>query len=404
VSNQRDSAAKPSRPRVMITGGGTGGHVYPGLAVAESLVRFAPNIELRFVGTKKGLESVLVPRAGHHFATVPASGVRGLGGKARFLFLINFLAGFLRSVGQLLAWRPAVVLGTGGYVIGPVMAAARVLGIRCVLQEQNAVPGSANRLAARWAEKVYLGFAAAEKYFRRGRTQVTGNPVRAAFAAGASTSFAEGESPGAGSGGAPGNRVLVFGGSGGAGTLNRAMGEGAEQWLADPDRHLLVQTGPKDLETVRTAYAHAADDQVRVEPYIQNMAAALDWADLVICRAGAMTLAELQMMGKPAILVPFPHATDNHQLRNAEDCAEAGAAIVIEDADCTPESLFATAKTLLGDTDRLAAMGHAAREMSRPDAAEVIALDLLTLIGVGIGDPAGHDCKSEPEREPPVVS
>lgn len=416
MTTNPDSATASPRVRVLITGGGTGGHVYPGLAVAESLARLAPGIELRFVGTRRGLESVLVPGAGHRFTTVPASGVRGLGGKARLLFLVNFLAGFLRSLGILLFWRPAVVLGTGGYVIGPVMAAARVLRIRCALQEQNAIPGSANRLAARWAQRVYLGFADAEKYFRRTRTKLTGNPVRAAFAAAAAQSLAAvataPESEGAAT--RP-NRVLVFGGSGGAQTLNRSLGQGAALWLEKSPCELLIQTGPRDLDEVRAAFA-ASGGRVRVEPYIMEMAVALQWADLVICRAGAMTLAELQLMGKPAILVPFPHATDNHQLRNAEDCARAGAAVVIEDAVCTPEALFAAAGSLLDAPDRLAAMGRAARELGRPDAADAIARDLLELVGVpiaGSNDAANgaangasndHTSESEPERDVPFVS
>ena len=374
--------------RILITGGGTGGHVYPGLAVADSLLQFAPATELRFVGTRRGMESILVPRAGHRFTTVPASGVRGLGTKARLLFVINFLLGFLRSLGLLVAWRPAVVLGTGGYVIAPVMAAARLLGISCVLQEQNAVPGSANRLVARWAKRIYLGIGAAEKYFRKGRTLVTGNPVRAAFGSPMSGESDLREFLDQGRGG---GRVLVFGGSGGARTLNRALGGGADLWLKKSESRLLIQTGPKDLAEVRTAFADAPDDRVRIEPYIHDMAGALAWADLVICRAGAMTLAELQAMGKAAVLVPFPFATDNHQLRNAEDCASVGAAVVMEDSVCNAETLFAEADSLLAAPDRLDAMGRAAHSMSRPDAADAIARDILELI-----DP-------DPEGKNPVV-
>ncbi|MBU8870486.1 MAG: undecaprenyldiphospho-muramoylpentapeptide beta-N-acetylglucosaminyltransferase [Gemmatimonadales bacterium] len=384
-----------SSPRILITGGGTGGHVYPGLAVAESLLGMAPQAEIRFVGTSKGLEAILVPRAGHRFTAVPASGVRGLGGRARLMFLVNFLIGFLRSLGLLMTWRPAVVLGTGGYVIAPVMAASRLLGIRCVLQEQNAIPGSANRLVARWAERIFLGFGVAARYFRQERTLVTGNPVRGAFGANVAAPDDPDDpdntneflkmNP-------SGRRVLVFGGSGGARTLNRAFAGRTELWLKRSDLALWIQTGRRDLEEVSDAFKDVEADRVRVDPYIDNMARALAWADLVVCRAGAMTLAELQVMGKAAILVPYPHATDNHQLHNAEDCAEAGAALVIEDDQCTPENLFAAVDELLSDASRLEVMGRAAKGLSRPAAADVIARDILTLIGYDL------------EGETPVVS
>ena len=362
------------RARILITGGGTGGHVYPGLAVAEALLARAPECELRFVGTKRGLESVLVPQAGHRFLAVPASGVRGLGAKARFFFVVNFLLGFVRSVFLLLAWRPDLVLGTGGYVIGPVMTAARVLRVRCVLQEQNSVPGSANRLVGRWAERIYLGFETAGRFFRAERVRVTGNPVRAAFGENGNQECAEPELAAFLQDAPAHGRVLVFG-------LNLALASAPRSWLAGETVSLLIQTGPRDRETVREAFASGAGERVRVEAYIRDMPAALAWADLVVSRAGAMTLAELQALGKPAVLVPFPHATDNHQLHNARDCAEAGAAVVIEDADCTAERLGAEIERLLGDEPRLAAMGRAARKMSRPSAAQDIARDMLGLLG-----------------------
>lgn len=373
------SASQPARgrPRFLITGGGTGGHVYPGLAVAEQLQRLAPGCEVRFAGTGKGIESQLVPRAGYRFSRVPASGVRGLGAKARLLFLLNFAAGLLRSLLLLVLWRPDLVLGTGGYVIGPVMTAARLLGIRCVLQEQNSVPGSANRLVARWAERVYLGFAAAADRFGAAKCVTTGNPVRGAFT--------RESDPGPGDWhdlGAPGGRVLVFGGSGGARTLNDAVIGAVERWPGDPGHGLLAQTGGVQLDEVRTAVAQSGRTNVRVEPYLLEMVQALRWADLVVCRAGAMTLAELQAMGKPAVLVPFPFATDDHQTHNARDCERAGAAVVLPDAECTPDRFLELTAQLLADPQRLQAMGAAARGLSRPGAADEIARDMLSLLGI----------------------
>lgn len=369
-----------ARPvRVLLTGGGTGGHVYPGLAVAEQVKRLAPDAEIRFVGTRRGIESTLVPRAGWALVTVPASGFRGLGAAARLRFLGNFAAGGLASLALLARWRPDVVLGTGGYVSAPVIAAARLLGITCAVQEQNAIPGSVNRLVGRWARRAYLGFAGAARWFPDGRCVATGNPVRSAMAAAATTG---------GTGSAPDRRhVLVFGGSGGAATLNRAVGQAAAGWDARGDLTVLAQTGPREFAAVSAAVGAATTEgRVTVVPYIDDMAVELARADLVVCRAGAMTLAELHCLGKAAVLVPFPHATDDHQTRNARDCERAGAAVVVPDAECDGPRLEALVSSLLADPGRLAGMAAAARALGRPDAAAVIAADILALAG----HPAGR--------------
>ena len=373
-------AAVPSREtqgedhppaRVLITGGGTGGHVYPGLAVAGALQELAPGTEVRFAGTAKGIEAVLVPRAGYRFATLPASGFRGVGGRARFLFLWNFFLGFFRSVLMLLVWRPQVVLGTGGFVSAPVMLAARVLGIPCALQEQNSVPGSTNRMVGRWARRIYLGFGGAGRFFKAARCLETGNPVRPEFLAGAGEPAPVKKTAG--------NHVLIFGGSRGAATLNAAVAEAARTWSGRPDLSVLIQTGPTEHAAVAAAFSAGPFGGVKVVPYIDDMAAALKQADLVVSRAGAMTLAELQCLGRPAVLVPFPFATDDHQLRNAEDCAAAGAAVVLKDDACAGPALVRTVDELLGDPDRLRRMSLAAASLARPGAAIDIAADLLQL-------------------------
>ncbi len=369
--DRKDRAFSPVR--VLVTGGGTGGHVYPGLAVAGALEKLAPGSEIRFAGTSRGIESVLVPRAGYRFATLPASGLRGLGGRARFLFLMNFFLGFFRSVLMFLLWRPRVVLGTGGYVSAPVMLAARVLGIPCALQEQNAVPGSTNRLVGRWARRIYLGFGGAARHFKASRCRETGNPVRSEFL---EASQEEKVSPER-----TGKTLLVFGGSRGAATLNKAVSEAAEAWCGQADLSVLIQTGPREQEAVAAAFEAGIAERVTVVPYIDDMASALRKADLVVSRSGAMTLAELQCVGRPAVLVPFPFATDDHQLRNAEDCEKAGAAVVLKDSECDGPALVSLVGELLVDEARLRKMSEAAAGMARPDAAEVIAADLLQLAG-----------------------
>lgn len=365
--------------RVLMTGGGTGGHVYPGLAVAEALQELVPGAEIRFAGTERGIESVLVPRAGYRLHTVPASGLRGLGNKARLLFLLNFMGGFMRSLALMIAWRPAVVLGTGGFVSAPVMTAARVLGIPCTLQEQNAIPGSTNRLVGRWSRRIYLGFGVAASYFRQGICRATGNPVRRAFVAATENTATDNDDKNElFSFGVAGTRVLIFGGSGGARTLNNAVKQAATSLPEIAEAVFLVQTGKADYEAVKSA---VASPRIRVTAYIDDMAAALLWADLVVCRAGAMTLAELQVVGRPAVLVPFPHATDNHQFHNASDLEKAGAALVLADENCDGTTLTENVGKLLSDEPQLQMMAAAAKKQGRPAAATNIARDLLELAG-----------------------
>jgi UDP-N-acetylglucosamine--N-acetylmuramyl-(pentapeptide) pyrophosphoryl-undecaprenol N-acetylglucosamine transferase len=394
------SEGRQERPlRVLIAGGGTGGHVYPGLAVAEALRELRPQCDVRFAGTSRGLEALLIPRAGYRLYRIPASGFRGLGPGARLRFLLNFLAGVVRGLQLLVTWRPDVLLGTGGYVSAPALAAARLLGRPCALQEQNAIPGSANRLLARWSRRIYLGFAAAAEHFPGRDCRVTGNPVRAAFTA-------QGEHPTASAAGdpAPGQnlpapagqvspldrelRLLIFGGSRGAHTLNRAACQAAPRWREQHELAVWLQTGPAERDEVAAAFADFPAGRARVDAYLFDMPGALRWADLAVCRAGAMTLAELSALGKPAVLVPFPHATDDHQLQNARDCEAAGAAVVLEDASCDGPALADAVATLGADRAKLAAMGKAAGTRSAPDAARRIAEDLIQLAG-GNGAAAG---------------
>lgn len=358
-------------PRVLIAAGGTGGHVYPGLAVAEALLRLAGQSEVRFAGTRRGLEKRLVPAAGYRLHRLPASGFRGVGVAARARFAANLLAGCAGALLLLLRWRPGVVLGTGGYASLAPLLAARALGCPVALQEQNAVPGSANRLLSRVASRVYLGYPDAAHLLPRTSCLVTGNPVRAAFAAPATAAE---RPPGA-------LRLLVFGGSRGARTLNRAVSEASPRWRGLAALSLRVQTGEGERDSVAAAFAGWPPERVRVEAYIDDMAEALRWADLAVCRAGALTLAELAAAGRPAVLVPFPHATDDHQVRNARAVEAAGAALVLRDEECDGVRLAAAVEELASAPDRLAAMAAASARLARPEAADVIARDLLALAG-----------------------
>lgn len=372
---RRAEAAKPVR--VVLAGGGTGGHIYPALAVAEALRRLEPQARLLYLGTSRGLESRLVPAAGLDLRHVAASGYRGLGPVARLRFAANLVVGVLQSLDALRRFRPDVVLGSGGFVSLPVGLAARLLGRPLALQEQNAIPGSTNRLLGRWARRIYLGFPEAAAFFPSGRSRDTGNPVRAAFAevrGGAVDGPPRAE-------GAAACHVLVFGGSRGARTLNRAVIDAARgAWALRADLSLWAQTGPEEHEAVTRGCAGRLGS-TRVTPYIEDMPAALRWADVVVCRAGAMTLAELAAAGRASVLVPYPHATDQHQLRNAKSREDAGAALLLLDEFCTGESLAACVDELRRDPARLRAMAAAARAAARPDAAMEIAADLMRLAG-----------------------
>lgn len=374
--------ADPAAPiRVVLAGGGTGGHIYPALAVAEALRRLEPQARLLYLGTRQGLESRLVPAAGLNLVHVAASGYRGLGPVARVRFAINLVLGVLQSLAELRRFRPDVVLGSGGFVSLPVGLAARALRCPLALQEQNAIPGSTNRLLGRWASRVYLGFAEAAPYFPAGRGRDTGNPVRAAFAGALQEAPRAADGEGRPDGAAGVCHVLVFGGSRGARTLNRAVVDAARGvWASRTDVSLWAQTGPEEHEAVTRGCAGRLG-ATRIAPYIDDMPAALRWADVVVCRAGAMTLAELAAAGCAAVLVPYPHATDQHQLRNAKSREDAGAALLLLDELCTGESLAACVDGLRRDPARLRAMASAARRAARPDAAMEIAADLMRLAG-----------------------
>jgi UDP-N-acetylglucosamine--N-acetylmuramyl-(pentapeptide) pyrophosphoryl-undecaprenol N-acetylglucosamine transferase len=275
-------------------------------------------------------------------------------------------------------------------VSAPVVIAARMLRIRCALQEQNAYPGAANRLLARSAQRIYLGISAARRFFPADICLDTGNPVRRGFAIPPTdrpehsgdhrddhgTSDDPSIPPRSGS--AAEVRILVFGGSRGAHSLNAALQDAAGRLASDSRLAVWIQTGTQEQAAVAAAFT-TWGARANVVSYILDMPAALLWADLAVCRAGAMTLAELAVAGKPAILVPFPHATDDHQLHNARAQAAAGAALVLEDLDCTAANLAESIEALVSDTARLDTMAAAAATLARPDASDAIATDLLAL-------------------------
>lgn len=367
--------------RVLIAGGGTGGHLFPGIAVARQLLSRDPATEVRFVGTAAGIEARVLPREGFALDVIRVAGLKGTSWlkRARGVLLLPLSA--LDAWRVLSRFRPDVVVGVGGYASGPVLALAALRGRPTMLLEQNARPGLTNRLLAPLVKAAAVNFEEALRYFPR-TGFVAGNPVRPEFfAARNGPPPAVGEAHDrlrTGDTGAPDRpsataRVLIVGGSQGAHAINVAMVEAAPRLAAAGVPLAIVhQTGQRDLDMVRAAYERAGLE-ARAEAFIVEIDREMNAADLLVCRSGATTLAELAAVGRPAVLVPFPGATDDHQLRNAEVFGRAGAAVVIEEKRLDGEGLATTIGGLLRERGALARMGEAARRLARPDAADRVA-------------------------------
>lgn len=348
-----------SRLDVLIAGGGTGGHVFPALALGSALE--ARGLVIAFAGSPSGLESRLVPAAGRTLHAIPGRQVRGGGVRGALVGAAALANGFASARSLLGRVRPRLVVGVGGYASVASVLAARSRGIPVVLLEQNAIAGAANRSLGRLAARVCVGFAEAAAFFPPGRAVHTGNPIRPEVLA--SPPVTPRETTG----------LLVFGGSQGAHHLNEAGVAALETLGSQAARlHVRHQTGPADQASVAAAYDRLGLD-ARVEAFVDDMGAAYREADLVVSRAGAMSCAEITAMGLPSILVPYPWAADDHQRRNAEIMVEAGAALMILDRELTGARLAATLATLLDDAAARTAMAAAARAMGRPEAAAEVA-------------------------------
>ncbi|MBI3328971.1 MAG: undecaprenyldiphospho-muramoylpentapeptide beta-N-acetylglucosaminyltransferase [Nitrospinae bacterium] len=349
--------------RIVIAAGGTGGHLYPGIAVAQELRRRDPRMRITFIGSKGGLEGEILAREGFAFREITASGLRRRKLREQVVSLTHVPRGFLESVRILRQVRPHMVLGVGGYVAGPLVLAACALRIPRVIHEQNVIPGLTNRLLGRVVDWVAVSFAQSLPYFRKERATVTGNPVRPAiWESRAITREPNGRF-----------HLLLFGGSRGSHRLNVAMVDALPS-LASVKGALWVahQTGREDYDCVRAAYSETVFPGM-VRPYIQDMAAAYAAADLVICRAGASTVSELTASGKPAMLVPFPYAANDHQEHNARTLAEAGAAMIVRDQDLTGALLAERIRHYLQHPEQVAAMAEQSRALGKPDAAARVA-------------------------------
>jgi len=335
--------------------------LFPALAVADELKRRDPRLAITFVGGKGGLEQRLVPRAGYPLRTLRVSGMKGRGAAAKLLAALAAGWAVVLCCLWMIGSRPDLVIGVGGYASGPAVLAAHLLRVPTMIMEQNHYPGATNRWLAPRVDAVCLPSEAARERLG-GLGTVTGNPVRPEF-------LEIGEPPAG-----PNLSLLVFGGSRGARSINRAMSDAIEPLAQiEPPPRIVHQTGAADEGRVRDAYRDYPDGRHEIAAFLDDMPERLAAADLVVCRAGATTLAEIAAAGRPAILVPYPYAADDHQRHNAESVEQAGAALVVLDRDLNGTRLADRIAALAGDPRRRRRMGEAGRRLARPDAAQQIA-------------------------------
>jgi UDP-N-acetylglucosamine--N-acetylmuramyl-(pentapeptide) pyrophosphoryl-undecaprenol N-acetylglucosamine transferase len=362
---------QPVPLRIVIAAGGTGGHLYPGIAVARRFAARCPGTDVLFVGHRGGLEERLLPREGFQLVTVTVRALQGQSRLAQVRAIGALGLGTLQALRLLWRVHPHLVVGAGGYVMGPVVLAATLLRVPRVLMEQNLVPGLTVRSLARFAQLVFVSFPESAAYLPGRSVEYTGTPVREEICQVGVTEPRETDGE---------LHLLVFGGSQGAHRLNQAMMQAAP-WLAahQPRLCLVHQTGLADAAVVTQAYAQAGL-QAEVLPFLHDMAERYRWADLVLCRAGASTLAELTTCGKPAILVPYPYAADDHQRHNAMALQRQGAAQVILDAELTGARLYEVLEPLLRKPELLQQQAACSRALGRPQAADAIVTTCLHLL------------------------
>jgi UDP-N-acetylglucosamine--N-acetylmuramyl-(pentapeptide) pyrophosphoryl-undecaprenol N-acetylglucosamine transferase len=352
--------------RVIFAGGGTGGHLFPGLAVAREFERRDERTEILFVGTERGIEYRVVPKEGFRLETLSVKGIKGRGLRGVAEALYGVPASFLRSLAIIRRFQPDCIIGLGGYASGPLLLAGRITGARCAIMEQNLRPGFTNKILARMVQRVFTSYPQSAAFFPGARVLETGNPVRW-------RKLPEVEKRGKFS-------LLVFGGSAGARRINIAVLDALKE-LTDLRETLFVthQTGQSDYAAVKAAYG-GLPFEADITPFIERMDEAYALADLVLCRAGATTVAELTAFGKAAILVPYPFAVYDHQRENAEALAARGAAEMILDRDLNGPRLSGCLRAYASDRNAIERMAAAARALGRPEAAARIVEECYALV------------------------
>ncbi|UCH83205.1 MAG: undecaprenyldiphospho-muramoylpentapeptide beta-N-acetylglucosaminyltransferase [Candidatus Latescibacterota bacterium] len=359
--------------RIMIAGGGTGGHVYPGIAMYDALRRRVRNVEVLFVGARAGVESRIFDDLGLPSVLLPGRGVRGKGLLAKLISPLTLVAGLYHGVREVLSFKPDVVIGTGGYASVAVVAASIICNRKRVVQEQNSVPGMANRVLSRFANLVLLSYEESRKYIRRGvPTAVVGNPIRVKQKPNRSEAMTFFDlDPGV-------PVVLICGGSRGARSINEASVDAIKRLLERRHIQFIVLSGDLDYNTVR-AGLDGYEERVRVYPFLQEMHHAYSAADLAVSRSGASAVFELAAFGVPTVFVPYPYAADNHQKKNVAELGASGAAVVIEDRSCTGEQLETIIETLLDDEEQRGNMRRKTSAWAKADADSLAAEKILDL-------------------------
>jgi UDP-N-acetylglucosamine--N-acetylmuramyl-(pentapeptide) pyrophosphoryl-undecaprenol N-acetylglucosamine transferase len=358
--------------RLLIAGGGTGGHLFPGVAIAEELRARQPEAPVRFVGTERGIEARVLPELGWDLAMIQVTGLKTVGAWGAIKGVFRLPRALWQARKRLKEFTPDVVIGVGGYASGPVVLMARLRGVPTAICEQNSIPGLTNKILGKVARRVFLSFAISQKYFKATKVALVGNPVRRDLVA---KLLAVGtEVPASPSQEAASDErihVLVCGGSLGAVKVNELAADALIALAKDHRLSIVHQTGDKGLEPTVARYRDAglpAD----CKPFIKDMAAEYQKADVIVSRAGATTVAELAIAGKPAVFIPYPFAADNHQEINAREMADAGAALMYRQADLTAEALAGALRPLFADAGRRAAMGTAMKALAKPGAAAAV--------------------------------
>ena len=367
--------------RLIIAGGGTGGHLFPGIAVAEEFLARDPANEVLFVGTERGIEARAVPAAGYKLELISAAGIRGKRGFSQITGVAKMFYGYAQSRKILKTFQPDLVLGVGGYASLPMVLAAGGMRVPRFIHEQNAIPGQTNRLLSRFADQIFITLQESARYFPQDKTLLTGNPLRRQILdmvgkqnSPSTPPLSKGESEQSQQGKF---HLFVFGGSQGAHAINMAMVEALPLLKDSPVKlEITHQTGEKDCEEVACAY-RAAGIKARVVPFISDMAAEYAGADLIICRAGATTIAEVTACGKACLFIPFPHAVDDHQRRNAEALLKKEACFMFLERELSGGRLAKTIKDLAEDTETVKRTAELAFSLARLDAAQIIVNEML---------------------------
>lgn len=359
---------------VLFAGGGTGGHLFPALALAEEIKRRIPTAKITFVGTSRGIETQLLPVQGYELIKIWIRGFKRKFSLGNLFFPVMLITSLIQSLALIMKLKPDVVIGTGGYVSGPVVLVAALLGVPTLIQEQNSYPGFSTRLLSRWVDRVHLSFEESRGYFKhQDKLRVSGNPTRAYLRGIPKKEALKKFNLSSGK-----TTLLVFGGSQGATHINRALLDILDKLMSRENLQLIWATGQKDFQEIRAA-SRKYEERVYVCPFINDMASAYAACDLALCRSGATTVAELTRCGVPAVLIPYPHAAARHQESNARTLADRGAAVMILDKDLGTKRFENTLMDLLGNDQKRERMRSKSLELGKPEAVKRIVDDLLEL-------------------------